>query len=227
LDFWICETRSEWNSFDRRIASREGLPHHSIQVECQTFGWVLERYGIPYYLKIDIEGHDESCIQALCTRNDLPKYASVELSANYESLVGGLEKNGYTGFKCISQYNFWPLQLPPDPEVIRHRMGSRILMSQGLLARSVCKAIGRQRLARRVFRSRTQGDWVFADGSSGPFGEDTLGEWLTAERLRDSLRHYGRLFEQRQAQPFWRMSDFSRDSDPLSGIWADLHVRRL
>jgi hypothetical protein len=68
---------------------------------------------------------------------------------------------------------------------------------------------------------------VFADGSSGPFGEDTLGEWLTAERLRDSLRHYGRLFEQRQAQPFWRMSDFSRDSDPLSGIWADLHVRRL
>src|SRR5262245_55695568 len=58
LDFWICEERSEWNSFDRAIASRDGCRHRSITVPCQAFRWVLDNYGVPYYLKIDIEGND-------------------------------------------------------------------------------------------------------------------------------------------------------------------------
>src|SRR5215831_9510764 len=35
--FWICEGKSEWNSFDRRIASREGRQCHPINVQCRPF----------------------------------------------------------------------------------------------------------------------------------------------------------------------------------------------
>ena len=38
--FWICEPNSEWNSFDRRIASRDGSPHHQIKVQRHIYAKV-------------------------------------------------------------------------------------------------------------------------------------------------------------------------------------------
>ena len=76
--FWICDSRSEWNSFNRRIASREELPHHAIDVQCRPFRSLLEQFGVPSYLKIDIEGHDHYCVADLDPR-DLPKYISLEM----------------------------------------------------------------------------------------------------------------------------------------------------
>lgn len=58
LPCWICETYSEWSSFDRKIASRDGCPHHEVMVPCRRFASVLEEFGVPYYLKVDIEGND-------------------------------------------------------------------------------------------------------------------------------------------------------------------------
>jgi FkbM family methyltransferase len=50
LPFWICETYSEWSSFDRKITSRDGCPHHEVMVPCRRFASVLEEFGVPYYL---------------------------------------------------------------------------------------------------------------------------------------------------------------------------------
>ena len=70
--------RSEWNSFDRQVASRDGLPHHAIDVQCRPFRSLLEQFGVPSYLKIDIEGHDHYCVADLDPR-DLPRYISLEM----------------------------------------------------------------------------------------------------------------------------------------------------
>ena len=53
-EFWICETKNEWNSFDRSIASRDNSPHHAIRIQPRPFGTILEEFGVPHYLKIDI-----------------------------------------------------------------------------------------------------------------------------------------------------------------------------
>ena len=74
--FWICEGKSVWNSFDRQIASREGHTCHAIEVECLQFRDLLEQYGVPFYLKVDIEGHDTYCVADL-DQQDLPKYSFV------------------------------------------------------------------------------------------------------------------------------------------------------
>src|SRR6516162_4596772 len=34
LKFWVCDDVSEWSSFHREIASRNGARHHSILVDC-------------------------------------------------------------------------------------------------------------------------------------------------------------------------------------------------
>src|SRR5215472_11513197 len=41
--FWICDDQSWWNSFDRRAASRLGLSHHAIDVQCHPFRDLLEK----------------------------------------------------------------------------------------------------------------------------------------------------------------------------------------
>jgi FkbM family methyltransferase len=214
LDFWVCETTSVWNSFDRRSASRDNSPHHSIQVSCQTFDWVLKNYGTPYYLKVDIEGYDHLCIEALPIGGDLPKYISVELG-EIDSFVERFEALGYTGYKCISQYNFLPLQLPPAKEMLNFERWHRLLMSRNLVARVICKTLGRERLWNSILQSRRQGNWTFQEGSSGPFGEDTPGRWVNSKEICDTYRHYSHLFEEQRAAPFWIGKDY----------WVDLHAR--
>jgi FkbM family methyltransferase len=110
LPFWICETHSEWSSFDRKLASRHGCPHHEVMVRCRRFGSILEEFGIPYYLKIDIEGNDSLCVQDLDPRR-LPKFISMETTS-----PDLLAERGFKRFKAISQINFLPIELPPVPE---------------------------------------------------------------------------------------------------------------
>lgn len=216
-DFWICETTSEWNSFDRHIASRDGLPHHSIPVPCQTFEWVLKKYGMPYYLKVDIEGNDELCINSLKVGDDLPKYVSIELGDIYK-LTESFEALGYTGYKCVSQYNFLPLQLPSAKDARRFEDWERPPMVRNQRAQANYDIHGRERLWNRMPQGWLRGHWKFPKGSSGPFGEDTLGSWLTANEIRDTFDYYFHLFERRQPTPYWTDKDYS--------FWVDLHVRR-
>jgi FkbM family methyltransferase len=71
LPFWICDSHSPWSSFDYEIASRDGSTCHQIDVECRPFSDILEEHGVPYFLKIDIEGTDHLCIRDLRS-GDLP-----------------------------------------------------------------------------------------------------------------------------------------------------------
>jgi FkbM family methyltransferase len=219
-DFWICEPHSEWSSFDRRIASRDGSPHHGIQVPCRTFDSILSTYGVPYYLKADIEGHDLQCVDGLRTASSRPKYVSVEID-DIDASLRTMTDLGYTSFKCISQFTFVPLQLPPTAAQERAQFWHWVLTQRSLPLRVIRKAVGRpgrRWLDSQYTRTRRHDGWVFNSGSSGPFGEDTLGTWLTAEQVRDAYHHYSRLRDQGKSSIFWNAAGYS--------LWADLHARR-
>jgi FkbM family methyltransferase len=222
LPFWICDSHSPWSSFDHEIASRDGSTCHQIDVECRPFIDILEEHGVPYFLKIDIEGTDHLCIRDLRT-DDLPVYLSFERIGRPEELLR-LSELGYSGFKCISQFAFLPVEWPPAAEERAYGALASVLKSDrvvGDIARGTAgvaaRIAGPARFWRWTMPTRTNGDWVFPAGSSGPFGEDTPGRWQSLHEFENAIRQ---IDEQRQAgrsSPFWNGAGYS--------FWADIHAK--
>jgi len=72
---------SEWSTIRADWAQRNerlGSPSTgSLTVTALPFGDLLERHGVPHYLKIDIEGADLLCLEALDPAEP-PNYVSIE-----------------------------------------------------------------------------------------------------------------------------------------------------
>lgn len=224
-EFWICEANSAWNSFHRSIASRDGLPHHSVEVPCQPFEQILERFGIPFYLKVDIEGNDLLCLGGLrkylsaSGGDDRPRYVSVEIG-KIDKYLDALAPLGFGRFKLISQYNFLPLQIPPSKEARRYVFWQRMKAGKdpsARLGRWLLRNLGQQRrIAQLRDRTRRWGNWTFPFGSSGPFGEDTPGEWQALQDVRRTFNTLSAMAKQRVSSPYWGEKDYS--------FWVDLHA---
>ncbi len=177
--FWINDDNDEHSSFDREVCERNGSRCQPIEVEYVPFAELLAACGAPYYLKIDIERADIYCLRAL-DRHDLPKYVSVEAhELDYLMILRDL---GYNGFKCVDQtgHNYPPMRR--NNESLLGRMRSRFRRLRYLVDRC------RDRLG---WHRRQQGDkHFFPFGSSGPFGEETLGEWQSLETIAADWQHF-------------------------------------
>jgi len=97
--FYVNPRNSEWSSFDRAVGWRDG-EGIVIDVPTMPFDDVLTDYGIPYYMKIDIEMGDIHCLRAL-NASDLPKYLSVEAHILDYFMV--LRNLGFSLFKLLDQ----------------------------------------------------------------------------------------------------------------------------
>jgi FkbM family methyltransferase len=215
--FWICETRSVWNSFDRAIAAREDRPHHAIDIPCRPFRSILEEYGVPFYLKLDIEGNEGPCLDDL-TAADLPEYLSVETTPIITGQLDRLRNLGYTGFKCINQANLLPLEIPASKEERFHDRIRHFLSTRSFPVR-VARKLGAARWLRaRLEQSRKGNGWSFPYGSSGPFGEDTPGRWQDYSELVETLARFEDLKSQEKPSLYW--------SGPKNQYWMDIHARR-
>ena len=98
LEFWVCDDVTEWSSFRRDIASRNGAKHHAINVDCVPIRDIIDEFGVPDYMKIDIEGNDRICISGL-TNGTTPRYVSIEMDHSAgERDLQILARLGYQGF---------------------------------------------------------------------------------------------------------------------------------
>lgn len=107
--FYICAQYSEWSSFDKEIGSRGGCKE-VIDIPMVPFEKLFERYGVPYYLKIDIEGHDFVVLQRLALVNARPRYISIE--NGWPFILDHLVSMGYSSFKFINQAEVPKMQCP-------------------------------------------------------------------------------------------------------------------
>jgi len=117
-------THLEWSERNKRLGHASTS---TVTVEGMPFGALLERHGVPYYLKVDIEGADMLCVEALQTP-DLPRYLSIESDkVSWDRLVGefaALERLGYRRFKVVPQHDVWR-QKAPDPPLEGYAMDRR------------------------------------------------------------------------------------------------------
>jgi len=207
-DFWICDEQRVWNSFDKNIASRNGLPCHAVKVQTVPLRDIFAEHGVPHYLKLDIEGHDHIAAADL-SPEDAPEFVSLEINSVDDFYL--LRSKGYQRFKCIQQGYFTPVLSPSLS--LQSAIGVAVTRLKSM------SWVNRLRAAYRVIRpprpaSPRPDAWVFAPGSSGPFGDEAPGEWLPYEKVLHAW------LSQQLGHEFGY-----RVRPPGLEAWYDLHAR--
>jgi len=119
ITFYENQQNSLWGTTRPEIAQTFaylGAVSTEIMVEGVTFSSLLRRFGIPYYLKIDIEGSDLLCLESLLQFKSRPKFVSIESNkTSWSELLREFElltALGYSRFKLFNQRHAWRLPCP-------------------------------------------------------------------------------------------------------------------
>lgn len=101
--FYVNLENDHWSSMDLGWAGRDGSAFKEIAVDSISLKQLFQSYGVPYYMKVDVEGADHLVIEQLSRLKHLPYYLSVEdCRFGYEYLAA-LSAVGYQGFKLLDQ----------------------------------------------------------------------------------------------------------------------------
>jgi FkbM family methyltransferase len=86
-----------------RIASR--WPIGTLKVAGTTMRQLIDEYGVPHFIKSDIEGADRFCVLGL-DASRRPQYLSYEVGEDFDELLRHCREIGYSKFKIINQVSF-------------------------------------------------------------------------------------------------------------------------
>jgi FkbM family methyltransferase len=101
--FYVNLENDHWSSLNAEWAGRDATKFKEISVECVTVRSLFAEFGVPYYLKIDVEGADQSVLEQLRHVDTLPLFVSVEdcrLGFDYMRIMASC---GYNAFKLLDQ----------------------------------------------------------------------------------------------------------------------------
>ncbi len=146
--------RSEWGTIDPAWADRnrrKGAGSTQIMVDAAPLGDLFERFGAPYFVKIDIEGMDLTALRSLSGLIRRPRFVSIESEkVSFDKLrveFDTFRELGYDSFKVVAQHTVHR-QVPPIP------------------AREGCDVAHRfERNASGLFGEEAPGQWLTADAA--------------------------------------------------------------
>ena len=101
--FYVNLDNDHWSSLDVDWAGRDASRYNEITVRCITLGELFGEFGVPYYLKIDVEGVDQSVLEQLQSSDTRPLFVSVEdcrLGFEYMRILAAC---GYDRFQLLDQ----------------------------------------------------------------------------------------------------------------------------
>ena len=196
-----------WSSLSPEFVQRNelvGTRYHYVDVPAIRFEDLLAEVGVPYYMKVDIEGLDMLCVRALHHVRERPTFISIEsqVSVADSSLSRAMDelahlwRLGYRRFQYVNQRNHSSVVLPAVPR-------------EGIFAAM-----------------------EFSELSSGPFGDEAPCKWRplwttvghgTLLWLHHNLAGFGGRWsaQHRTAAYRWVLSRLFRQS----AGWYDLHAR--
>jgi FkbM family methyltransferase len=154
LDYSVWGTvNPDWASRNENLRTRNEI----IEVRAIRFSECLREYGIPYYMKIDIEGVDTVCLKALQEFEARPDYVSIESEkVDFNKLRGEfglLERLGYDSYKLVQQVTIPRQQEPADSREGRGSIGYRFQAgASGLFGKDIPGSWASQSLALLRYR---------------------------------------------------------------------------
>jgi FkbM family methyltransferase len=107
--------RADWVDRNARLGTASTVT----EVPAINFADAIRQFGVPYFMKIDIEGCDTVCVSALSEFEERPTYISIESDKtgieNIEREIDLFTKLGYTSFQAVEQSAIPLSQSPPHP----------------------------------------------------------------------------------------------------------------
>jgi FkbM family methyltransferase len=116
IDFYINNTKDDWGTIFPEWNRSLNNDFSKIKVETVSLKDIIDEHGMPYYIKIDIEGADIICLKSLNGYKELPKFISIELptpnnfknkNENPLEIITLLSELGYKKFKISDQSINW------------------------------------------------------------------------------------------------------------------------
>ncbi len=118
IDFFVSDKHDDWSTTSKHFVELHerlySANYSVIKVKCTTFERILKDCGIPYYLKIDVEGTDTLCLQELLRFDERPRYVSIEVGPTFKEL-SLLWELGYRKFKVVNQALNSTVRCPNPP----------------------------------------------------------------------------------------------------------------
>lgn len=106
VDFFIHATKTEWSSCFLSMAESDGSASTRITVDSTNIHELFREYGVPHYMKVDIEGCDLLVSKHLCECEVKPRFVSFETSrSDYYGIFSYLYVSGYSKFQLVNQAN--------------------------------------------------------------------------------------------------------------------------
>lgn len=101
--FYVNTENHHWSSLDIKWAARNNTSVTPCTVKGTTLTHIIESYGCPYFLKIDIEGGDMTVLHQLLNSKQIPQFLSIEDCRFGFEYIELLFKIGYRRFKLSNQ----------------------------------------------------------------------------------------------------------------------------
>lgn len=108
--FYMNLDNDHWSSFNKDWGTRDNSRFEEISIECITPEHLFQKYGVPYFLKIDIEGNDIDVVRALKDFSERPRYISIEENQTY--YFAELWLVGCRSFKLVDQRELTQVKCP-------------------------------------------------------------------------------------------------------------------
>ena len=111
IPFYRNLDKDDWSSFDAAYGCRNGTAFEVLKVPTITLGDLVREHGVPYYMKVDIEGADKHVVKAMGALPHLPDYTSAEEYG--VQIIDDLLAAGYKRFHLAPQNHKVP---PAEPQ---------------------------------------------------------------------------------------------------------------
>lgn len=124
VTFYVNDSKSDWGTLLPDWCRSMDSNFRAIEVPAVRFDEILEQYGIPYYMKIDIEGSEAACLKSLLKFPQKPTYLSVELPTIRSAANTPIDAtanlcllyaNGYRKFRVVDQSQNYRRRAPFPP----------------------------------------------------------------------------------------------------------------
>lgn len=111
IPFYVRADKNGFSSIEIASAERDGIASRRVDVPTVTLGDLIGEFGLPYYLKCDIDGAEHIVLRQLVAELVKPPFVSFELGA---TTIDDLVEAGYTRFQIVNQ-SYLRLFRPPSP----------------------------------------------------------------------------------------------------------------